>query len=142
MRRADRLFDIIQILRSSPGVVTAAMLAALKGKKVVIKELLAHKSEINHAGWNPLIYVAYGGYTDIVRLLVIHGADVNLVSENGTSALMMATREGHFATVLLLLEFRANVDQKNDSGATALGWALDTGNSDIAELLIKAGANE
>ena len=28
MRRADRLFDIIQILRSSPGVVTAAMLAA------------------------------------------------------------------------------------------------------------------
>ena len=28
MRRADRLFDIIQILRGSPGVVTAAMLAA------------------------------------------------------------------------------------------------------------------
>ncbi len=28
MRRADRLFDIIQILRGSPGAVTAAMLAA------------------------------------------------------------------------------------------------------------------
>ncbi|MGH8727052.1 MAG: ankyrin repeat domain-containing protein [Burkholderiales bacterium] len=106
----------------------------------MVEALLTKKARVNQPGWNALIYAAGKGETRIVRRLLEAGANVNDVSPNGTSALMMAARGGYRETVLMLLGNDADIDLKNERGGTALGWALDAGNSDIAELVIKAGA--
>jgi ankyrin repeat protein len=67
---------------------------------------------------------------------------VNAVSPNGTSALMMAVREGKGSTVTLLIARGANVNQRNQSGATALSWALRGNEQDMAAALRRAGAKE
>ncbi|MGH8772548.1 MAG: ankyrin repeat domain-containing protein, partial [Burkholderiales bacterium] len=118
------------------------MLAAYNGHEHMVDALLKNNAKPNQPGWNALIYAAAKGETQIVRRLLEAGAKVNAVSPNGTSALMMAARGGHMETVLMLLGNDADIRLKNQAGGTALGWAMDSGNTDIAELLIKAGAEE
>jgi ankyrin repeat protein len=55
---------------------------------------------------------------------------------------MFAARQGHVDVVKLLLGRSASPTVRTESGATALGWALKAQNTDIAELLRKAGATE
>ena len=89
--------------------------------------------------WTPLIYAAFNGHLEIAKLLVKSGADVNAVSRNGSSALLVASRGGHIDIVKLLLANRADPNKALESGATALDVALKSENTDIAELLRKAG---
>jgi ankyrin repeat protein len=121
---------------------TALMLAAAKGNLEMIKLLVQHGAEINLSGWNPLIYAAWQGKTDVVKYLLEKGADIDSVSPNGISALMMAARGGHFDTVKLLLWEVADANLRSEDGMTALTWALKGGNTDIADLLKQAGGKE
>ena len=121
---------------------TALMLAAASGSLELVRLLVDHGANINLPGWNPLIYAAWRGQTEVVRYLLSKGADIDAVSPNGISALMMAARGGHFETVKLLLWEVANPNIKSESGATAMAWALKAGNSDIVKLLKQAGAEE
>ena len=70
------------------------------------------------------------------------GANIDAVSPDGVSALMMATRGGYYETVKLLLWEVADPNITSASGGTALDWALRAGNTEIAELLKQAGAKE
>ncbi len=103
---------------------TALMVAALNGHVAVVKQLRARGAEVNFAGWTPLIYAATGGHDEIVRYLLAEGADVDAQSPNGTTALMMAVREGRPATAELLLARGANPNL-----ATRTGRARSTGRS-------------
>ncbi len=62
------------------------------------------------------------------------------MAPNGTTALMMAVRGGHGATVDLLLARGADVNQRNQNGATALGWATRGGFEAIEQALRSRGA--
>ena len=108
----------------------------------MVRVLVDRGARINLAGWNPLIYAAWQGRTHVVKYLLEKGAEIDALSPNGISALMMAARGGHFETVKLLLWEVADPNIKGDSGSTALAWALKAGNTDIADLLRKAGAKE
>jgi ankyrin repeat protein len=55
---------------------------------------------------------------------------------------MFASRQGHIDVVKLLLARSASPSVQTETGATALKWALQTQNTDIAQLLRKAGATE
>ncbi|MDP2640134.1 MAG: ankyrin repeat domain-containing protein [Betaproteobacteria bacterium] len=121
---------------------SALMLAAANGELELVKLFVAHDAEVNMAGWNPLIYAAWRGRTEVVKYLLEKGADIDAVSPNGVSALMMAARDGHFDTVRLLLWEVADPNIKSESGATALGWARKAGNTEIADLLQQAGAKD
>lgn len=120
---------------------TALMFGA-RGSLEMVKLLVARGAAINQTGWNPLIYAAWQGKTDVVKYLLEKGAEIDALSLNGISALMMAARGGHFDTVKLLLWEVADPNIRSESGATALVWALKAGNTDIADLLKQAGAKE
>ena len=59
---------------------------------------------------SPLILASHNGYTEIVKLLLEAGADVNHKSFDGATALILASRNGHTEVVKLLLEAGANVN--------------------------------
>ncbi|HCQ02677.1 MAG TPA: ankyrin repeat domain-containing protein [Candidatus Latescibacteria bacterium] len=70
-----------------------------------------------------------------MRLLLDHGADVNVKGSRGT-ALKTASSEGHTEIVRLLLESPVEVNIKNDVGNTALMDASRGGHLGIVRLLL------
>lgn len=121
---------------------TAIMLASYNGLRDIVEKLYVKGAEINHNGWNPLIYAATNGHVDIVQLLLGGGVQINATSENGTTALMMAARSNHSDAVKVLLKNGADPNIRNESGGTALKWALARNYHDVVELLKSSGAKE
>lgn len=80
-------------------------------------------------------------YTQIVRLLLERGADINSQDEWGRGALMIASDAGYLETVKLLLDWEANVHLKDMRGYTALMRAAWKGHLDIVTALIERGAD-
>jgi hypothetical protein len=54
--------------------------------------------------WTPLHMAAYGGYPDIARLLIAHGAELDARTVDGETPLKLAERNGHAAVVQLIEE--------------------------------------
>jgi len=65
----------------------------------------------------------------------------NAAADNGTTALMMAAREGYLQMLLLLLEHGADAKYVSPSGHSALSLAADRGNKEIEFMLRKAGVS-
>jgi len=75
------------------------------------------------------------------RPLIAAGADVDLVTEDGSTALMLAARQNHTEVAERLIAAGANFDLVNQNGYTALIYAAQSNSTEIARLLIAAGAN-
>ena len=118
------------------------MLASYKGLGTIVHTLYVSGAEINHKGWNPLLYAASGGHTGIIELLLEGGMPVNVNSDNGTTPLMMAARGNHLEAGKVLLKNGADPNLRNEWGKTALDWALSKKNTEFAELLKSNGARE
>ena len=114
---------------------SALMLAVLKGESAVVDLLLNAGAPVNHDGWTPLMYAAFEGRLEILDRLLARGADVRALAPNQSNSLMLAARNGHIDAVRRLLKTSIDLDQKNDAGLTAETWALENGNTDIADLL-------
>lgn len=59
-----------------------------------------------------------GGYLDIVKLLLLHDADVNSQSATGNTALTYACAGGFVDIVKVLLNEGANIEDHNENGHT------------------------
>lgn len=114
---------------------TAIMLASYQGFTEMVKLLYIRGAEINHSGWNPLLYAASGGHLDTLRVLLGGGADINSTSDNGSTALMMAVRGNHLQAVSFLLNLGADPRIINEQGDTALSWAEKREHGEIADYL-------
>jgi ankyrin repeat protein len=89
-------------------------------------------------------YIAFTGDSEMMRLAIERGADVNIATSRGNTPLMMAAASSNPnpAMITLLLERGARVDAADDKGRTALDWALMQGDTEIARALKKAGARQ
>lgn len=98
----------------------------------------------NVNGWTP-VYAAACGSTDdpyeIIKVLGGLGADVNILSNNDWSPLLMATQKGHFHSVKMLIHFGADVNITNSGGMTPLFLAACLRNWGICQLLVDEGAD-
>ncbi len=112
---------------------TALMLAAFKGNKQAVAELLEKGAEPNRPGWTALHYAAAIGNNEIVRLLLDKSAYIDAESPNKTTPIMMAARGGHILTVKLLLDEGADATLKNDLGMSAIDFAKKYEFNDIVE---------
>ncbi|CAG0910911.1 unnamed protein product, partial [Cyprideis torosa] len=75
-----------------------------------------------------LYEAAQHGHTDIVELLIKHGADVNILSTSGNTPLIVACTNGHADVVRVLLKHGANREVHNENGHTPLMEAASAGN--------------
>ena len=73
--------------------------------------------------------------------LIQTGADVNVQNEQGMTALMMASQNGHVELVVELIEAGANMDTKSYCGDTALIYATKEEKIYCVQKLIELGAN-
>ena len=111
-------------------------LACSAGYYELAQVLLAMRANVEDRGMKgdctPLMEAASAGHTDIVRLLIAHGADVNAQSSSGNTPLMYACAGGHEEVVRVLLEAGAHVEDHNENGHTPLMEAASAGHCTVA----------
>ena len=75
---------------------------------------------------------ALGDFYSVRMFLRDHGADVNAKTENGYTALMMASGNGHLGVVRFLMKHdNVYLNAKNENGWTALITASMSGKWDV-----------
>jgi len=135
---------------------TALMMAVQRGHANIIKLLLDAHAEVNakdRLGNSALIKSAGRSIpemnpppgqplpppaSEIMGLLLEHGANANLAGQDGRTALMEANTA---AKVKLLLAHGAQLNTKDEQGETALIHAVDRGDVEVVEALVQAGAD-
>lgn len=97
--------------------------AVLKNDIKSVKEHIAAKSDLNIkeaiGGSTPLISAALFGKTEIAKLLINAGANLNIQNNDGSTALITATFFCRPEIVKMLLAKKANKTIKNNYGQTA-----------------------
>jgi hypothetical protein len=123
--------------------------AAYSGNSEVVRLLIeygAAAADVNardSGGSTPLLLASEGhnfGDGSVVRLLLEHGADINVQNHFGRTPLHRASFRGALEVVRLLLGHGADVEAKNNIDKTALQIAADEGHDDVVELLREHGA--
>ena len=88
----------------------------------------------------PLHIASRLGNTDIVTLLVQHGAEVDTATKDQYTPLHIAAKEGQDEVAAVLLEQGASPTAQTKRGFTPLHLAAKYGNMKVAKLLIQKDA--
>jgi len=89
----------------------------------------------------PIIYwAAQNGEEELVKLLLVKGANINRKASNGETPLVAAINKNGKKMIKLLIEAGADVTIGRDDGQTPLIRAAKKGLSKIVKMLIAAGA--
>lgn len=110
---------------------------------------LANATSTGRYGNSALMVASSKGYTEIVKLLIDNGADVNKRSCIGSTALYSALDSEEWGViknqslkiVALLINAGADVNVKDFHGSTPLSIAAARGYYNIVQLLLVNGAN-
>lgn len=112
------------------------------GNIAMVKEVLKVYPDVvnpeSETDWAPLIIALQMNKTEIAKLLIENGADVNTSSE--PTPLYTAIMSGNSEVALLLIEKGAAIHFANADGWTALHAASYQGKEDVVKKLIEKGA--
>ena len=152
---------------------TALMLAARAGSVPAVKALLGRGARVDARegtrGQTALMWAIVNRHSEVTRLLVEAGADVNLRSETrklvfnmggsrsagsaaadtpleevelgGSTPILFAARSGDTESAKLLVARGASVNDKSADGNTALIIAAHSGHGTLAAYLLEQGAD-
>ncbi|KAI8630638.1 ankyrin repeat-containing domain protein [Xylariaceae sp. FL1651] len=124
-------------------------MAAAKGDDKITRILLQHNIDCNEKdgdGLTPLIHATIGGYEDVVRSLLLHGATISTDdSQHCRSPLHWAIVHRRESVLKILLDWcvtqQTAIDIYDKAGKTPLHTAVDTGYAIGVQLLLQLGAN-
>ncbi len=145
-------FAIVKLLLTAHGNYSLSSIvstAASRNDVTLLKLLLARKafvSVIEGSDKNTaLFYASEEGHTEIVRLLLLAGAEVDIANYfgeepgGGRTSLYIASEKGYVAIVKLLLAANANINMSIDAGISPLeNTVMNKGSSKVIDLLLKA----
>lgn len=89
----------------------------------------------------PLLLAVDRNNIAICKLLIRHGANVNVITPTGLSPLIFASQEGYADIVALLIQSGAKVNMAESPNMTPLVIAAQNGHLDVVRLLVNAGAH-
>lgn len=96
-------------------------------------------------GMTPLLLAAQSGNDDFVTMLLQKSsalpANIEAKDSIGSTSLMLASQQGHFTTIDLLLRHDADPNAVDNDGTSALFFAAQEGFSKIVFALLEKGAN-
>jgi ankyrin repeat protein len=124
----------------APDGFTPLGLACYFGQAEVARFLLLKGADVNQPSNNgfhvyPIHSAAAGNYTDIVRLLVTNGAQVNVKQQAGGTPLHAAAQNGNPEILIMLLEHGAEVNTRMEGGKLPADLAKEKGFDEIADIL-------
>jgi hypothetical protein len=95
-------------------------------------------------GRTPLMEAIIVNHTEITKLIIANGADVNKKDNKGWTALHFAAQLYSYDLTKLLLENGADVDSQDNYGNSPLSTAVfnSRGRGEVILLLIKFGADK
>jgi ankyrin repeat protein len=130
-------------VKGSKGLIPlddAASLGNLESVKELIRYAPGQKSEDIFKATNAYLLAARYGHTEMVKVLLDAGADVNWVSPEGWNALTWAAREGRYDVAELVINAGIDVNRADKEGYTPLRWAVDgSGYQRLAQIIRKNG---
>ncbi|SDS32846.1 Ankyrin repeat-containing protein [Mucilaginibacter mallensis] len=115
-------------------------LACYFGQHEIARYLVLKGANVNQPsnnGFNvfPIHSAAAGNYTDIAKLLIENGANVNVRQQAGSTPLHSAAQNGNLNLLILLLENGADVNVRMEGGKLPADLAREKGFKEIAEIL-------
>ncbi|MFA6066214.1 MAG: ankyrin repeat domain-containing protein [Candidatus Babeliaceae bacterium] len=98
--------------------------------------------EIDEIHSTPLHDAALAGSTDVARLLINFGADINAKNMIGMAPIHLAVAYDKFGIVQLLLEKKVNILASNNARETALNIAMKSKNRRMISVIWQAYPND
>uniref|UniRef100_A0A672RFK3 Ankyrin repeat family A protein 2-like n=1 Tax=Sinocyclocheilus grahami TaxID=75366 RepID=A0A672RFK3_SINGR len=117
---------------------TPLMWAAAHGQIAVVEFLLQSSADphlLAKGRESALSLACSKGYTDIVRMLIDCGVDVNEYDWNGGAPLLYAVHGNYVRCVEILLESGADPTMESDSGFNAMDMAVAMGHRNVQQVL-------
>ena len=127
---------IVKQLITSDALAAELWQLAESGEVAELLQLLPRVGNVNvrnRYGMTALMKAAFHGHEPMVRTLLEHGADPNLMRNDRFTALAIAAFFGHTETVKTLIEYGANAQLKTRCGASAFTWAAARTFGDLAK---------
>jgi ankyrin repeat protein len=125
--------------------MTPLLEAVAVGNAQLVQMLLAHKANVNAAttktGITPLMWAIGDRHPEIARVLLDGGADVQMVTTDGFSAMTFAARVGDVETAKLLIAKGLTVNETGANRVHALPYAALSGQDAFALFLLEQGAD-
>jgi len=93
-------------------------------------------------GFTPFLHACNGPNQDfdLIQHCLAHGADINLQTPSGQSALQMSASFGNLKIIKLLIDNGADLNARDESLGTVLHKAINFHQQEVARLLIESGA--
>lgn len=116
--------------------------ACMQNREKAALTMIQAKNDVNafdSRGFSPLIAAAHYGHYRMVKLLIRHGAAVDLANpESGRTALHHAAKEGHVDVVRLLIKkYGADIKKKDVAGRGCMHWACLGSKLEVVKMLIR-----
>ena len=129
---------------SELSVFDAAAFGRIDRLRTILEEDASRANALSSDGFTPLHLACYAEQEGAARVLIEHGADVNVRSTGsiarvpplGTAAFVRSARVAR-----LLLDAGADVDGEGEGGFTALHTAAQNGDQELVRLLLERGAD-
>ncbi|XP_071099039.1 serine/threonine-protein phosphatase 6 regulatory ankyrin repeat subunit B-like [Haliotis cracherodii] len=140
-------FDLLLLNGANPSLTgddnDTLLHAACDGGNIDIVRHVIGDFDINTRGENghtPLMLAVCEGHTDVVDFVVDHGADVNMVDNDGDGLLHLACEAGNVKMVKDVMSY-SDINLKDNVGWTPLAMAAVEGNYAVFKYLKGLGAD-
>ncbi|KAL1862114.1 hypothetical protein Plec18170_000938 [Paecilomyces lecythidis] len=96
---------------------------------------------VSRKNFSLFFWAATNGHTEVVKLLVKKGTNIESKDFRQQTALSLAAENGHIKVVKLLMNYDADIESKDWNGCTILCQAVASGHTEIVKFLVENGAN-